>query len=148
MEVNFRKELYNDDSPIDIADLVFNSFPVYSAMEISRRFTQTIARRDHEMLESLHKVGYQTNFGPEGTGLMMLIPDRAGGYYLGGFIVEINQIQSNKPSATDEGTSSKLIAEGKVKIKSDCQISHFAERAIVFDDGSEIEADVVICATG
>jgi len=58
-------------------------------MEISRRFTQRIAKRDHDMLESLRKVGFRTNLGPKETGLMLLIPGRGGGYYLGKFIFEI-----------------------------------------------------------
>jgi len=90
MEINSRKAWYSDESPpIDTSDLVFHSFPIYSAMEMSRRLTRCIAKLDHNMLESLRKVGFRTNLGPEGTGLMLLIPGRAGGYYLGKFIFEI-----------------------------------------------------------
>ena len=41
-----------------------------------------------------------------------------------------------------------MISEGKIKLKNDSQISHFTERNIVFDNGSELEADVVVFATG
>jgi NADH dehydrogenase FAD-containing subunit len=44
--------------------------------------------------------------------------------------------------------ASKLIGEGKIKFKNDSKISHLTERSIVFDNGSELEADVVIFATG
>jgi len=43
---------------------------------------------------------------------------------------------------------SKLIAEGKIKLKNDSHISHFTERTIVFENGSELDADVVVFATG
>ena len=47
----------------------------------------------------------------------------------------------------DNGCS-QLIIDGKIGIKSDSQISHFTKNSIVFENGSELPADVVICATG
>ena len=41
-----------------------------------------------------------------------------------------------------------MISEGKIKLKNDSKISHFTEQSIVFDNGSELEADVVVFATG
>jgi len=41
-----------------------------------------------------------------------------------------------------------LISEGKIKFKNDSKISHFAELSIVFENGSELEADAVVFATG
>lgn len=43
---------------------------------------------------------------------------------------------------------SKLIAEGKIKLKNDSNLSHFTDRSMVFENGSELEADVVVFATG
>ena len=40
--------------------------------------------------------------------------------------------------------ASKLIAEGKIKLKNDSQISHFTSKSIVFQNGSELEADLVV----
>ncbi len=105
MENNSRIGWYSDDRdspPTDTSDLIFASFPIYSAIEASRRQTQSIAKLDQNMLESLHKVGFRTNLGPEGTGLMMLIPDRAGGYYLGGFFVEVKLNPTNHLLQTPE----------------------------------------------
>ena len=47
----------------------------------------------------------------------------------------------------DTGTS-KLIADGKIKLKTDSVIKSFAERSIMFENGTELEADVVVFATG
>ena len=47
----------------------------------------------------------------------------------------------------DTGTS-KLIADGKIKLKSDSVIKSFTERSIVFENGTELAADVVVFATG
>ena len=43
---------------------------------------------------------------------------------------------------------SQLIIDGKIGLKNDSQISHFTKNSIAFENGSEIQADVVICATG
>lgn len=42
----------------------------------------------------------------------------------------------------------QLIIDGKIKLKNDSQIAHFTKNGLKFEDGSEIEADVVLCATG
>jgi hypothetical protein len=43
---------------------------------------------------------------------------------------------------------SQLIADGKIKLKSDSQIESFTKSGIKFDNGSELPADVIIFATG
>lgn len=48
---------------------------------------------------------------------------------------------------TDVGAS-QLIVDGKIGLKNDSLISHFAEKSIIFEDGSELPADVAIFATG
>ena len=35
------------------------------------------------LIEGLHKVGYKTNYGEDGSGFLFLALKRAGGYYLG-----------------------------------------------------------------
>ena len=44
--------------------------------------------------------------------------------------------------------ASKLIADSKIKLKSDSVIKSFTERSIVFENGTELAADVVVFATG
>ncbi len=107
MEINSRIAWYSDEAPpIEVSDLIFASFPIHSAIEISRRQTKRIAELDEKMLDSLRNVGFQTNLGPKGTGLMTLIPNRAGGYYLGGFIVGVNFNPTNHLLQTPEQASS------------------------------------------
>ena len=50
-------------------------------------------------------------------------------------------------SPIDTGAS-KLIAEGKIKLKTDSVIKSFTESSIVFENGTELAADVVVFATG
>ena len=43
---------------------------------------------------------------------------------------------------------SKLIGEGKIKLKNDSLLEGFAETGLKFADGSELQADVVVFASG
>lgn len=48
---------------------------------------------------------------------------------------------------TDVGACQQII-DGKIKIKNDAQIMRFTKDGILFDNGSELKADVVVVATG
>jgi hypothetical protein len=49
--------------------------------------------------------------------------------------------------STDVGAS-KMIMDGRIKLKNDAQISRFTERGLEFDDKSTLDADAVVFATG
>jgi len=49
--------------------------------------------------------------------------------------------------STDVGAS-QMIIDGKIKLKNDAQISRFAEKGLEFEDGSTLDADAVVFATG
>lgn len=72
--------------------------------------------------------GFQTSDGPGGTGLWGLLFSRGGGYYF-------------NTGACD------LIIDGSIKVKAG-KIANFSATHVQFEDGSELEADVVIWATG
>lgn len=42
-----------------------------------------ITLTNRELLDGLEKVGFQTYLGPDGAGLLPLIFDRGGGFYIG-----------------------------------------------------------------
>ncbi len=44
--------------------------------------------------------------------------------------------------------ASQLIADGKIKLKSDSYMKKFTENGILFEDGTGLPADVVVFATG
>lgn len=50
-------------------------------------------------------------------------------------------------SSSDVGASQYII-DRKIKMKSGTQLTTFSENGLKFDDGSELEADVVLFATG
>ena len=43
---------------------------------------------------------------------------------------------------------SKLIIDGKIKIKQGKEITKIVEDGVIFEDGSKVEADVIVLATG
>ncbi|KAK6992953.1 flavin-containing monooxygenase [Favolaschia claudopus] len=115
--------------PVDIADRLSASFPHLMAVPLNQRQAEVIAEDDKEILDGLKKVGFRLNKGTLDAGFAISAWDRAGGYYI------------------DVG-GSKLIIDGKIKLKNDSQISEFTETGLKFEDGSELPVDVVVFATG
>lgn len=115
--------------PTDVADLIDNSMPILYRKMVHKRITKDIAEADKELLDGLHKVGFKTNMGIDGSGFLILAMLRLGGYYL------------------DVGAS-QMIIDGKIKLKSSGPIKRFTKNSMVFEDGSELRADVVLFATG
>lgn len=48
---------------------------------------------------------------------------------------------------SDVGACQKII-DGEIKVKNDTQIERFTKTGLKFADGSEVQADVVMFATG
>lgn len=67
--------------------------------------------------------------GHEGGGFFALTRRRGGGYYL------------------DVGAS-QLIIDGKIKLKNDSVIKRYTPTGLEFEDGSTLDADVIMFATG
>lgn len=115
--------------PTEEADRLDNTVPIRFKKLLAKRVAAKIHEADKDLLEGLHKVGYRTNFGDDDSGFIYLALKRGGGYYL------------------DVGACQKII-DGKIKIKNDSQIERFTKTGLKFTDGSEVEADVVMYATG
>ncbi|KAH9931321.1 uncharacterized protein B0H18DRAFT_991152 [Fomitopsis serialis] len=113
----------------DVGDFVHTSLPTFMMKELHKRVTHDIAQADRVLLDGLKKVGFKLGFGFDGAGLLYNAMTRGGGYYL------------------DVGASQKIV-DGKIKLKNDSVIERFTETGIKFEDGSELDADVIIYATG
>ena len=96
---------------------------------IQRALYEKIKTRDADFYDRLRATGFLIDFGPDETGLMMKAYRTGSGYYI------------------DVG-GSELIIDGEIKVKSGVEISTLTKKGICFEDGSEIEADVIIQATG
>ncbi|KAG1767385.1 hypothetical protein EDD22DRAFT_978153 [Suillus occidentalis] len=122
--------IYKDGFPIDLADTYNTSLPWAVVRLLHQRITPALAETaDKEILDGLAKVGFKTNHGIHGAGIMSLYLERGGGYYI------------------DTGAS-KSIIDGDIKIKSGSAIESFTENGLRFADGTELQADVIVFATG
>ncbi|KAF8133236.1 hypothetical protein EV363DRAFT_1397474 [Boletus edulis] len=117
---------FNETTPTEIADVYHTSLPYALVKRIRQRIVSYSAQTtDKEVLDGLAKVGFKTNLGPYGAGLVHLLLTRGGGHYIG-----------------------KHIIDGDIKIKSGSAIERFTEKGLKFADGTELEADIVVFATG
>ena len=122
--------LYDENGPpVDDADLWLHSLPSEVLKSLQVKVTELQGQHDAKTLEGLEKAGFKLDRGPENSGLFMKYFQRGGGYYI------------------DVG-GSQLIIDGKVKIKQGQEIDEVLEHGLRFADGSELEADEIIFATG
>ncbi len=95
----------------------------------SRKYHQFAKARDAELLKGLEAAGMRLNDGFEGMGWFDLFLRFGGGYYL------------NK-------CTSEIIVEGGIKVEQIANVDTFASAGAQRIDGSVLEADLVVLATG
>lgn len=118
--------VYNDVLPTEISDRIWFSAPMSVARLIAAKNFHRMAAETPERWEALAKVGFKADpFGD----IQHAINVKLGGFYI------------------DVGAG-KLIADGKIKIKSDSTPVAYNEEGLVFEDNSVLPADVVVLATG
>lgn len=122
--------LYEEGGPdTEDADLIFMSIPNAMLKRMHMDATKEIARRDADLLAGLEKAGFKVDNGPDDAGFFMKYFQRGGGYYI------------------DVGAS-QLIIDGKIKVKQGQEIAEVKPHGLLFADGSELEADEIVFATG
>jgi len=116
-------------------------------MILSFRLGAFIRHRDNcrDILDGLAKVGFNTNLGPHGTGISSLYFERAGGYYIG--VCASPPQKKVSQQCLDTGTCQHII-NGDIKIKNGSAIECFTENGLRFVDGTELQADIIVFATG
>ncbi|GAB15220.1 putative oxidoreductase [Arthrobacter globiformis NBRC 12137] len=110
------------------ADLLFASLPYRILPEAQIPVYEEMARRDADFYSQLEAAGFDLDFGVDGSGLFLKYLRRGSGYYI------------------DVGAS-QLIIDGRVKLANG-QVGKITGNAVVLDDGTELEADAIIYATG
>lgn len=124
------KGLYDEDGPpVEDADMWLHGLPMrlFKAQQI--KVAKKESEYDAELLFGLEKAGFRLDRGPMDSGLFLKYFQRGGGYYI------------------DVGAS-QLIIDGKIKIKQGQEITKVLPRGLQFADGSELEADEIVFATG
>lgn len=124
------KGLYDEDGPpTDDADLIFMSIPIAVFKRNQIEATKEIGKRDAAANEALTKAGFKLDTGPHDSGFVMKYLERGGGYYL------------------DVGASA-IIASGGIKLKQGHEVTRVLAKGLEFDDGTVLEADEIVFATG
>ncbi|KAK5162872.1 uncharacterized protein LTR77_011129 [Saxophila tyrrhenica] len=116
--------------PTEDADIAGQSLPIPVQFALNVGMTDKIKAAERANIEGLGKVGFKLDFGHDGSGIYRKYVTRGGGYYI------------------DVGAS-QLIIDGKIKVEqSPDGIEGFTEKGLVLKGGKELEADVVVLATG
>jgi cation diffusion facilitator CzcD-associated flavoprotein CzcO len=115
--------LANDDADVLTASMPWKLF----LQTAGPRMTRMTAERDAEKLTALNRAGYRTTLGHFDSGVLGQVL-YGGGYYI------------------DKGCC-QLVIDGKIKMQAG-EVSAFTEHGVIFSDGSEMDADVVVFATG
>ena len=110
------------------ADLVFASLPYRIMHEFQIPAYQQMAERDADFYRRMEAAGFELDWGDDGSGLFMKYLRRGSGYYI------------------DVGAA-ELVADGQVKLAKG-QVDHLTQGSVVLADGTELEADLVVYATG
>ncbi|MBK4218064.1 NAD(P)/FAD-dependent oxidoreductase [Paracoccus caeni] len=110
------------------ADMVFASLPYRIMHEFQIPLYDQMKERDAEFYAGLEKAGFDLDWGDDGSGLFMKYLRRGSGYYI------------------DVGAS-QLIIDGEVKLVKG-QVERFDETGVVLSDGTHLDADLVVMATG
>ena len=122
--------LYDQNGPpTEDADTWLMGTPSSVLKAIQVKVCALQEEKDKATLEGLEKAGFKLDSGPDNCGLFIKYFQRGGGYYI------------------DVGAS-QLIIDGKIKIKQGQEIEEVLPNGLRFADGTELEADEIIFATG
>ncbi|MBY5934749.1 NAD(P)/FAD-dependent oxidoreductase [Tateyamaria omphalii] len=110
------------------ADLIFASLPYRILHEFQIPAYAAMKEQDKDFYEGLEKAGFWLDWGDDDSGLFMKYLRRGSGYYI------------------DVGAS-QLIIDGQIKLKRG-QVTALDETGVILDDGTHLDADLVVYATG
>ncbi|KAH8891603.1 flavin-binding monooxygenase-like protein [Thozetella sp. PMI_491] len=114
---------------VEDADTILWSMPTPLSKTQQIQVTELANQMDKTTLEALERAGFRIDKGVDNAGLFFKYFQRGGGYYI------------------DVGCS-QLITEGKIKVKQGQELTEVQPDGILFADGTKLEADEVVFATG
>ena len=112
----------------EIADTILASIPYGLMAEFQKPISDLIRERDADFYARLDAAGFKLDFGHDESGLVLKYYRRASGYYI------------------DVGASD-LVADGEIRLAHG-DIREITENSVVLEDGTELEADLIVYATG
>ncbi len=124
----YSEEAVQNGMTTEKADMIFASLPYKIMHEFQIPLYDKMRERDAEFYAGLERAGFDLDWGDDGSGLFMKYLRRGSGYYI------------------DVGAS-QLIIDGKVKLVKG-QVDQFEADGVVLSDGTKLEADLIVLATG
>lgn len=118
--------MYHEEMPTATADRLAFTYPNKVMREFTNRATYKLIDGSPGRFDALEKAGFKLDRKGD---IYNNLYARFGGHYV------------------DVGTSDR-IAKGQIKMKSDSLVKEWTEEGLLFEDGSEIKADVIVLATG
>jgi putative flavoprotein involved in K+ transport len=124
----YSEEAMANGIDVNKADLIFASIPYAMLPAVQKQGADVMKERDKDFYEALEKAGFKHDWGADETGLFMKYLRRGSGYYI------------------DVGAS-QLIIDGEIKLAHG-QVTEVTETGVKLADGTELDADVIVFATG
>jgi hypothetical protein len=115
--------------PVEDSDMAVWGWPSEVLKSLQVDLISIAGERDKTIVDGLNKAGFKTDSGPSGGGIFCKYLQRGGGYYI------------------DVG-GAQLIIDGKIKVKHGQEVAQVLPKGLKFADGTELEADEVVFATG
>ena len=114
---------------IQDADLLSASTPYRIMHRFLIELCNRVAEMDAGFYEDLEGVGFMHDFGDDGSGPLVKHYRWGSGYY-----IDVDALD--------------LVIKGEIMLKSNVTVKELKERSVVLSDGTEVEADLVVYATG
>ncbi len=111
------------------ADLIFASVPYKILAGFQKPVYAKMKELDADFYARLEKAGFWLDWGDDESGLFMKYLRRGSGYYI------------------DVGAG-ELVADGKIKLKSRVEVQEIKPKSVVLSDGTDLQADLIVYATG
>ncbi|MEU1597924.1 NAD(P)/FAD-dependent oxidoreductase [Streptomyces sp. NPDC005708] len=121
--------IYGEGLPTEDCDLLTLSVDYPQMRRSHQLITAELLRQDADLIAGLERAGFRVDAGEDGTGFQMKYLRRGGGYYL------------------NVGCS-ELIIDGSVRLVQNADVETFQRTGVRLVDGSEIEVDIIVLATG
>jgi cation diffusion facilitator CzcD-associated flavoprotein CzcO len=121
--------IYDKGLSLGDVDLLISANPYPLMIEGYKGVVKKMLEYDKELIGGLVARGFKFDVGEDETGHQMKYMRRGGGYYL------------------DVGCSG-LIIDGEIDLLQFDRIEHFSSRGALLTDGTVVEADLIVLATG
>ncbi|KAF2429003.1 FAD/NAD(P)-binding domain-containing protein [Tothia fuscella] len=118
--------IYNDKIPVAVSDALSVTMPTAISRLMAIKMIGKFSSEEPERFDALERRGFRVERCMD---LYQCLYERFGGHYI------------------DVGVSNK-IGQGLIKVKGDAPLTGFTESGLKFGDGSTLDADVVVFATG